>query len=96
MLSLFSRRAPAVSLPSNPQEWGPSSVQRFLDTRNPRKSNDRAEVRARLDTLETVILSECRAPFTSAQMVLQSDIRTLPIQLRVYRELHEYMRIWLW
>ena len=97
MFSFFSRAsAPAVTLPTNPYQWDLDILAEFLRSLNPKKEADREEARRRMESLESAMLADCRGPFTSVQMVLQSDVKKLPIQLYVYRELHEYLQIWLW
>lgn len=93
---LFGKQQ-AVVLPGNPREWDLGIVNRFLNSLNPRKERDREQVRAQMQTLEYAIQTEMRAPFTSVKMVLQTDDdMKLPVQLRVYKEMYQYMQIWLW
>lgn len=93
---LFGKQQAAVVLPGNPREWDLGIVNRFLNSLNPRKERDREQVRAQMQTLEYAIQTEMRAPFTSVKMVLQTDDMKLPVQLRAYKEMYQYMQIWLW
>ena len=96
MFALFSRRECTTAvLPANPIEWGVPQVYEWLHSLNRRRSTDRAKVLEKIKLLEEAILAECRAPFSTVQEVLRAELRTLPVQLRLYRELHETMRGWL-
>lgn len=85
----------ASLLPGNPWHWGKQSVLNFLDSMNPSKSDDRMKVQRQLAVLESAIHSECRGPYAHVEDVLEADPRELPIQLRAYRELYEYILVWL-
>lgn len=96
-LKLFSNgQRQEATLPTNPQDWSLKGLEQYLATLNARKQTHRTLVQQLQKTLEDAMLVECRGPYTSAQMVLQSEVRFLPIQLRVYRELHEATQLFLW
>jgi len=67
----------------------------FLDSKNPRRSADRTEVKQHLAALGSAIRLECSGGYSSVEDVLKANPDTLPIQLRAYRELYEYMLVWL-
>jgi hypothetical protein len=96
LAKLFGIQSAAAVLPENPHKWDLDNLSRFLNGLNPRKERDRTQVRQRMQALERVMQTEMHAPFTSVKMVLQVEVGKLPIHLRLYRELHEYLRIWLW
>lgn len=93
-LALFRPR-PRPQMPSNPWNWGRDTVSNFLGALNPRKSADREEVRRQLRALERAIGALCTKRFPTVESVLRAKPQELPVQLRAYRELYEYMLVWL-
>lgn len=89
------RPRPQPQMPMDPWNWTKETVLEFLNALNPKKAADRQLVRSRLEVLERAMLAETIDPNTTVAAVLRADQQTLPIQLRAYRELYEYMLVWL-
>ena len=94
--ALSARRKPEPApLPQNPREWGMDLLHPWLEALNHRNPEHRERVEQKLEVLEQAIWHEAKHRFASLEEVFEASPASLPVHLRLYREMHEYMRLWL-
>lgn len=92
MLSLLRRSQPA--LPDQPVQWTADALDAYLSTMKHHREKDRDSVRTNLRVLEGAIRVELRGSMQVTD-VLQELPERLPVQLAVYRQMHDVLRLWL-
>ena len=92
MLSLLRRSQP--SLPAQPLEWTSSALEAYLSSLKHSREQDRERVRTNLQILEGAMRLELRGSM-QVNEVLTGIPEKLPVQLAVYRHMHDFLRIWL-